>query len=777
MHSQRLRNSQASAHVDNLLAEVEAQMAEERARKEEMERLRREEEAKRREAEEQARREAEERARREQAERKRREEEERAKQEALERERLAEMERIRQEEMDRAIQEVEARLRREMEEQLRREREAQACREEEELHKRLAEKAALQKSYLEAIQLAQERGRKEAERRLRDEFAQLSDGPDSSLEVQEPKSKPLASTESTPERLTSLESTSDGSMTTDESKKDEGQVFDEHAGKHEGALDESGAANQSLCENKEASAAPDEAGQSGDKAIEKACLTDSEGQKGSDKKTGDTDDSEDDQLIGAKYLPKSAAARMAAMLEKSAQKPVNQTQVALTKKLLFKDEDPRKAERKRLVRTLGQSGRLSPLNHDGAAPVDDDQPSLADTNFELPKTKGSAGPQKIDTLKRKGSKDMNLVEDGEVTSSVSATSSFVKKRRVIPKRAKAGVIAGMVGLALLVSAVLFWSFTHQGWFSQSDNSQKPAAGTTVQFEVTTDSGWRLVAMDLRAQGLINDPSELIDAVKSLGLEQELKPGVFNLTVGQTPDEIAQILSHESNSLVHIPEGLTVRQTAEVIAGKSSISVEDFMAQAKASNYVNDFPFLQNAYDDSLEGYLFPKSYNLIPGSTADSVIRMMLKQYAEETKDLTYDAVESRGLAPRDIVTIASLIERETARDDERARIASVIYNRLDIKMKLQLCPTVIYALGGKTDPLTYEDLKVDSPYNTYLIDALPPGPICSPSLKSLQAAAHPETTDYLFYVSKGDGSHLFTKDYGQFEEGKEEYWNMQGRN
>lgn len=740
--------SSTSTHVDELLAQVEEELerqraqqeAEERARKEAEERAKREAEERARLEEERKQREAEERARLEE-ERRQREEEQRHHEEAQRRlqeeermrQRLEEERRAYEEEMRRIQEETEARVRAELVEQMTQEPALLSQQLAGQEDQRLAEKAALQRAYLEAIWTAEKRGRQRAEEELRLEYEEkLRQAKEGLQDV-------------------SLELDSKQAIQQD-LLKDEAHAQASKAAKQEDEEQESSSLSNEI---------------RGDEADE-VCLKPSDN---ADDSANFLDDEGVQNIAVLLAPPTSAEAQMSAALRKASHR-YSAAQLALSEALLFKDEDPRKQHRKQLVRTLTDTGKMQAVGDkaqiSGGA-------QLADESFELPTTTGSASPEKIETMKRT-QEAVELREDGEVESSVSATSSFKMTRKKMPRHIKLMAVTGVALLVLAVSAITLWSCTHKSLFFADQEGNKPAAGTVVSFEVKTDSGWKLVAMDLKAQGLIDDTSDFIEAVKSQGLEQQLKPGVFNLTVGQTPDEIAQILSHESNSLLHIPEGLTVKQTAEAVAKKSSITVDDFMNQAKASLYVNDFPFLKDAYNDSLEGYLFPKSYNLPPDATADTVIRMMLKQYAEETKGLSSEAADSRGLTHNDVVIIASLIERETARDDERARIASVIYNRLDIKMKLQLCPTVIYALGGKTDPLTYDDLKVDSPYNTYKIDGLPPGPICSPSLKSLRAAADPETTDYLFYVSKGDGTHLFTKDYSQFEEGKAEYWNMQGR-
>jgi UPF0755 protein len=142
---------------------------------------------------------------------------------------------------------------------------------------------------------------------------------------------------------------------------------------------------------------------------------------------------------------------------------------------------------------------------------------------------------------------------------------------------------------------------------------------------------------------------------------------------------------------------------------------------------------------------------------------MLLNQFKADTSSIDWSKTQALGITPYKAVITASLIEREAAVDDERPLVAAVIFNRLKKDMLLQIDATVQYALPEWKDVLTYDDLKVDSPYNTYLHKGLPPGPICSPGLASLEAALNPANVDYLYYVATGNGRHFFTSDYNEF--------------
>lgn len=221
--------------------------------------------------------------------------------------------------------------------------------------------------------------------------------------------------------------------------------------------------------------------------------------------------------------------------------------------------------------------------------------------------------------------------------------------------------------------------------------------------------------------------------------------------------------------VTLPEGLTLKQTALKVgeATEGNISAGAFEAAAKGGRY--NYGFLAGA-NDNLEGFLFPKTYDLTSRTSAHASVNILLKQFRIETENLEWSRTQSLGVSKYQVVIIASLIEKEAKVPEDRPLIASVIYNRLKRNMKLGIDATVEYALGQWKPVLTNSDLQVDSPYNTYKIDGLPPAPICNPGFESIRAALYPGTTDYLYYILTGsDGKHSFTADYKEFLRWKEE--------
>lgn len=343
------------------------------------------------------------------------------------------------------------------------------------------------------------------------------------------------------------------------------------------------------------------------------------------------------------------------------------------------------------------------------------------------------------------------------------------RKRTSPAAVAAGVIvAVIVAVVLAVLVVPRVGALGGGAFAPAVES-----GQEVRVTVAQGASGDEIAQTLSENHVIDRPQDYYAAVEQLGAAQSIKPGDYLLYTGMDPVDVVNQLVEGPNAgnQLTVQEGLTVAQTAARVEEALGIPADEFLAQAKASNYAADYPFVEGAYDDSLEGYLYPKTYTFTEGATADDVIRAMLDQFEVETQGLDL-ASGANGLTAQQIVSMASLIERETAVEQERPVVASVIYNRLDAGMYLQIDAAIVYARGGGSDPVTYSDLEIDSPYNVYTNLGLTPGPICSPSVSSIEAALNPDETDYLYYVAspEGDGTHRFSSDYAQFERDSQAY-------
>ena len=253
-------------------------------------------------------------------------------------------------------------------------------------------------------------------------------------------------------------------------------------------------------------------------------------------------------------------------------------------------------------------------------------------------------------------------------------------------------------------------------------------------------------------------------------------GHYNLSSGMTSEEICETLcSGETIAIVFtVPEGYNLSEITDLLVGNGFVDRASFEAYLENGNFT-DYPFLKYAQPgkNRLEGFLFPSTYSLPPGSTEEDIIRAMLDKFQEEFTDDMKKKGEDLGYNLNEILTIASIIEKETPVDSDRPLVSSVIYNRLDIGMYLGMDSTVLYSLGEHKQNLTYDDTSVDSPYNTYINFGLPPGPICCPGKKSLEAAVNPADTDYIYFVVSpaGDGTSNFSDNYEQFEKDKDAYY------
>ena len=286
---------------------------------------------------------------------------------------------------------------------------------------------------------------------------------------------------------------------------------------------------------------------------------------------------------------------------------------------------------------------------------------------------------------------------------------------------------------------------------------KGYAGAEQFVDVPSGTGPQAIGRLLVEQGVVSDALTWRVALWQSGEASRLKAGEYRFDHGMTVREVVRKLAHGEVYLrsVTFPEGLTIRQMARLYEGAGLGPASTFLEAAKEVDLV---ALLDPAAND-LEGYLFPDTYALPRRATAADLIHKMVARFEKVFSPARREAALAAGLSPREAVILASIVEKETARSDERPLVAAVYQNRLRAGMGLQCDPTVIYALdrvGRYTGNLTHADLSFDSPYNTYRYAGLPPGPIASPGRASLDAAVRPAPVDYMYFVSRNDGSHAF---------------------
>lgn len=296
----------------------------------------------------------------------------------------------------------------------------------------------------------------------------------------------------------------------------------------------------------------------------------------------------------------------------------------------------------------------------------------------------------------------------------------------------------------------------------------------ISVDIPSGSGTAAIGRILEEDGVIKSARQFKIKSRMDKNDGKYRTGVYELSPSMDMDEIMQILMDGSQNTLRfmVPEGYTLQQIADKFAETGNGTAEDFLDETENGDF--DFEYNDQMVSGSkrYEGFLYPDTYEIYKNESAHGIIQRMLTRFEQvydaEAEDKTVDSKYS----VFDLVTAASLIEREVKLDDERPLVASVIYNRLNKNMKLQMCSTVQYALGTPKARLMNSDLKIDSPYNTYQNAGLPAGPIASPGQASISAALHPADTDYLYFVltSAGSGKHNFASTGDDFSSYREDY-------
>jgi len=289
------------------------------------------------------------------------------------------------------------------------------------------------------------------------------------------------------------------------------------------------------------------------------------------------------------------------------------------------------------------------------------------------------------------------------------------------------------------------------------------AGVAVSIEVPRGASARQIGVLLAEHGVVSSAVSFELAVRGAGVAEQLQAGTYELETGMAAGDALDVLlagPADRSYRVTIPEGLWVTEILDRLAAQTDYSVADYEAGLATLDSALGF----GSGGRSWEGGLFPDTYEFSPDASAEEILQRMATTMEQRVAGLDWSDLESHGLETMDGIVVASMIESEARLDEDRPLIASVILNRLDIDMPLQIDATVLYALGERGKVLTSSDLAVDSPYNTYVNQGLPPTPIGAPGLASLEAAAHPAATDFLYYVlTDAGGGHSFAETYDEF--------------
>ena len=307
----------------------------------------------------------------------------------------------------------------------------------------------------------------------------------------------------------------------------------------------------------------------------------------------------------------------------------------------------------------------------------------------------------------------------------------------------------------------FWGFLALVWIVIGlfyYQASRPASekNQTMTFEIQPGMTLKQVALELSRQGLIRSPSAFQAIAYIQAKQKQVMVGEFSLSPSMPPSKILLQITSGKTILhpVTIPEGYRITEIATLLHSEGLADKEFFIRQTRDKSLIRPLGIPA----DSLEGYLFPETYHFSKFTPEKKIVQEMVDTFREQVliPQLLMSAKKS-SLSWHEIITLASLIEKETGLDSERKIISSVFHNRLRKNMRLQTDPTVIYAMEKFDGNIRKRDLKIDSPYNTYRYKGLPPGPIANPGLKSIVAAISPIKSDHLYFVSRQDGSHHFS--------------------
>ncbi|AGF76958.1 hypothetical protein, YceG family [Desulfocapsa sulfexigens DSM 10523] len=308
-----------------------------------------------------------------------------------------------------------------------------------------------------------------------------------------------------------------------------------------------------------------------------------------------------------------------------------------------------------------------------------------------------------------------------------------------------------------------------GWFLYFANQAAPGDQSETEV-VVVPPGSSVVEINriLAQAGLVQNDVRFPVLARYLGIAARLQAGEFALHRGQTPSELLRELASAKpiQHVVTIPEGLTIAETAAAFAGGGWCDAEEFIRLANDSDFIKSLGLEPHK---SLEGYLFPDTYYLTrKEQTAEDLLRMQVRHFFTVWNDIKTTAPLE--LSPYEVLILASMVEKEAAKASERPLIAGVFFNRLKKSMRMQSDPTVIYGIKDFSGTLSRKDLQTPSPYNTYTLKRLPIGPICNPGKEALNAVLHPTESNFFYFVSNNEGSHIFSKNLREHNRAVKKY-------
>jgi len=332
------------------------------------------------------------------------------------------------------------------------------------------------------------------------------------------------------------------------------------------------------------------------------------------------------------------------------------------------------------------------------------------------------------------------------------------------KKVKAAAVITVILVMVSLGAIAFFAW-YMEYFTRTPADPK---GSHITFSIESGESLSTISNNLFQHNIITNIQLFKLLVRFNGFSKRLQAGEYTLSASMPPEEILNILATGKVKLykLTIPEGLNIEETAMLVEKAGFGPAKDFIDLARDKNIAGFMGIPGN----TLEGYLYPETYFFSKKTTTQEIIKRMVQRFNAVVSPQWEIRARDLGFSMHQIVTLASIIEKETGDESERPLISSVFHNRLKKKMRLESDPTVIYGIPDFNGNLTKKNLQTWTPYNTYRISELPPGPIANPGEMSLKAALWPETTDYLFFVSKNDSTHKFSKSIEEHNKAVKKY-------
>ncbi|MFH1207344.1 MAG: endolytic transglycosylase MltG [Patescibacteria group bacterium] len=333
---------------------------------------------------------------------------------------------------------------------------------------------------------------------------------------------------------------------------------------------------------------------------------------------------------------------------------------------------------------------------------------------------------------------------------------------------------------LFVLAVAFFAAVIGGLFLWNEvNFPMSSTSQPATFTIAKGEGVNDIAVHLKSQGLIRNSLAFKVYAYFKRSQTKFTDGMYSVDKNMTIRDIFTLLVSNQTTpetTITLIEGWTAKDMAEYLAAQGIVSAENFIAAASVHDSRSIIPNMTYAFladrpaGAALEGYLFPDTYRVFKTTTASQIVEKMLDNFGNKFTDQMKTDTANGNMSIYQIVTLASIIEKEVRTDADRKIAAGIFYDRMNQGVALQSDATVNYVTGKQALQPTADDLSVDSPYNTYKYTGLPPGPICNPSLASIMAAIYPEKTEYFYFLTKPDGTTVFSKTYEEHLQNKQKY-------